>query len=162
MIAHFSSQLGGGGHIAARRLHEALRRQNLESLFYYGTGETSDPSYIPLYQNRSFLRRNLAALAISWRSRRQPIDGYIYSPRWIRKTPLSDTAKTPAIINLHDIARWLDLPSFFNSLPDGLPVVWSLHTLFPITGGCIYSGGCDGFTRQCGNCPQQKLSLIHI
>jgi glycosyltransferase involved in cell wall biosynthesis len=50
----------------------------------------------------------------------------------------------------------LDLPSFFNSLPEGLPVVWTLHDLIPITGGCHYPGDCDGFTRRCGNCPQQK------
>jgi glycosyltransferase involved in cell wall biosynthesis len=35
-------------------------------------------------------------------------------------------------------------------------VVWSLHDLIPITGGCHYPGECDHFTRQCGNCPQQR------
>jgi glycosyltransferase involved in cell wall biosynthesis len=156
MIAHFSAKLNGGGHIAARRLHDALRRSGLESRFYYGTGETSDATYFPLFQNQTFFWRNMAALSLRWQSRRQSIDGYVLSPRWIRKTPLLNTGKTPGIINLHEVARWLDLPSFFQSLPHGLPVVWSLHTLLPISGGCIYTGDCDGFTRQCGNCPQLK------
>lgn len=161
MIAHFSSQLGGGGHIAARRLHEALRRDGQESRFFYGTGETSDPSYVPVFQNKTFLRRTLASLAAGWRWRQNSSTGYILSPHWIRKTPLSSTRVTPEIINLHDVARWLDLPSFFNSLPAGLPVVWSLHVLLPVTGGCIYPGDCDGFTKECGNCPQQKRPSPH-
>lgn len=156
MVAHFSSQLGGGGHIAARRLHDALRKNGLDSCFFYGTGETNDPSYIPVFQNRTFLRRTMATLATGWRNRQLSPNGYVASPYWIRKTPLPNGQKAPEVINLHDVARWLDLPSFFNSLPDGLPVVWSLHVLIPVTGGCIYPGDCDGFTRQCGNCPQQK------
>jgi Glycosyltransferase len=62
----------------------------------------------------------------------------------------------PLVVNLHWVPRWLDVPSFFNSLPSGLPVIWTLHDLIPITGGCHYPGECDGFTKECGNCPQQK------
>ena len=40
-------------------------------------------------------------------------------------------------------------------------MVWSLHVLLPITGGCIYTGDCEGFTRQCGNCPQLKRPGPH-
>ncbi len=161
MIAHFSSQLGGGGHIAARRLHDALRRDGQGSRFFYGSGQTSDPSYVSVFQNRTFFRRNFAALVMSWRNRQLSPDGYIASPYWIRKTPFPTAQITPDIINLHDVARWLDLPSFFNSLPAGLPVVWSLHVLLPITGGCIYTGDCEGFTRLCGNCPQLKRPRPH-
>jgi glycosyltransferase involved in cell wall biosynthesis len=62
----------------------------------------------------------------------------------------------PLVVNLHWVPRWLDLPSFFNSLPPELPVVWTLHDLIPITGGCHYPGECEGFTKECGHCPQQK------
>lgn len=154
MIAHFSAQLGGGGHIAARRLHEALCREGIASHFYYGTGESEDPSYTPVFQNRSFLRRNIEAIARSRWNRQLADDGYVVSSRATRKTRLPVDRETPTVINLHDVARWLDLPSFFDSLPIGIPIVWSLHTLVTVTGGCIYPGACDGFAKQCGNCPQ--------
>ncbi|RYE13894.1 MAG: glycosyltransferase, partial [Sphingobacteriales bacterium] len=32
------------------------------------------------------------------------------------------------------------------------PVVWTLHDMWAFTGGCHYSGGCDHFINQCGNC----------
>jgi glycosyltransferase involved in cell wall biosynthesis len=156
MIAHFTSQLPGGANIAGQRLHQALRRQGLDSIFYYGTGQSNDPSLIPLFQNQSFVRRNVAALATSWRNRQTAADGFVTSPGWIRKTPIQAVEKIPAVVNLHWVARWLDLPSFLHSLPPELPVIWTLHDLIPITGGCHYPGDCDGFTKQCGHCPQQN------
>jgi glycosyltransferase involved in cell wall biosynthesis len=138
------------------RLHNALRRSGLESYFYFGAGDPADSSYVPFFQNRSFFWRNAAAIAISVRNRQTALGGFVTSPRWIRKTPIQATGKMPLVINLHWVPRWLDVPSFLNSLPPGLPVIWTLHDLIPVTGGCHYPGDCDGFTKECGNCPQEK------
>jgi glycosyltransferase involved in cell wall biosynthesis len=156
MVAHYLSFLPGGAGIAAQRLHLALCRSGIESRMYFGAGEAVDATMIPAFTNRSFFWRNAAALAISLRNRHDIPGGFVTSPRWIRRTPVQGFGQTPEIVNLHWVARWLDLPSFFDSLPDGLPVIWSLHDLIPITGGCHYPGGCEGFTKECGNCPQQK------
>jgi glycosyltransferase involved in cell wall biosynthesis len=137
-------------------LHNALRKKGLNSYFYFGAGESVDFSYIPAFQNRTFFWRNIAALATSWRSRKETPGGFVTSPRWIRKTSLQAIGKIPTVINLHWVPRWLDIPSFFASLPPGMPVIWTLHDLIPITGGCHYPGECTGFTKECGNCPQQK------
>jgi glycosyltransferase involved in cell wall biosynthesis len=32
------------------------------------------------------------------------------------------------------------------------PIVWTLHDMWAFTGGCHYSGPCDHFKNQCGNC----------
>lgn len=34
------------------------------------------------------------------------------------------------------------------------PVFWSLHDMWPITGGCHYSFQCNKFVGRCGACPQ--------
>lgn len=34
------------------------------------------------------------------------------------------------------------------------PLLWVIHDLEAFTGGCHYSFGCDGFTKQCGQCPR--------
>jgi glycosyltransferase involved in cell wall biosynthesis len=156
VVAHFTSQLTGGANIAAQRLHLALCRAGVKSVLHFGTGEAVDSTMVPAFQNRTFFWRNAVALANSWRGRREAKGGFVTSPRWVRKTPIQRFGGLPEVINLHWVARWLDLPSFFGSLPPGAPVVWSLHDLIPITGGCHYPGQCDHFTRQCGNCPQQK------
>lgn len=33
------------------------------------------------------------------------------------------------------------------------PIVWTLHDMWPFTGGCHYSGTCNRFERSCGSCP---------
>lgn len=33
------------------------------------------------------------------------------------------------------------------------PIVWTLRDMWPFTGGCHYSLGCEGYTKACGRCP---------
>ena len=46
----------------------------------------------------------------------------------------------------------------------GKPVFWTLHDMWPFTGGCHYAGNCTRFQNTCGHCPilesqtQQDLS----
>lgn len=155
-VAHFTTQLPGGAGIAAQRLHSALCKQGVQSRLYFDVGDALDATMTPVFQSRSFLERNLAALNTSWRNRLTATGGFVTGPAWVRKTPIQALGGLPQIVNLHWLARWLDLPSFIDSLPDGLPVVWSVHDLIPVTGGCHYPGECDRFTKGCGNCPQQK------
>lgn len=35
----------------------------------------------------------------------------------------------------------------------GAPLVWTLHDMWPLTGGCHYNNGCRGFEARCGRCP---------
>jgi len=34
------------------------------------------------------------------------------------------------------------------------PVIWTMHDMWPFTGGCNYSGNCERFMTGCGSCPQ--------
>ncbi|MGI8480508.1 MAG: glycosyltransferase, partial [Chthoniobacterales bacterium] len=150
------SELAGGAGMAAQRLHFALCKAGVNSRLYFGQGEAVDSTMVPAFQNRTFFWRNAVALASGWRGRREVKGGFVTSPRWVHKTPIQRFGGLPRVINLHWVARWLDLPSFLGSFPAELPVVWSIHDFIPITGGCHYPGQCDHFTRHCGNCPQLK------
>jgi glycosyltransferase involved in cell wall biosynthesis len=33
------------------------------------------------------------------------------------------------------------------------PIVWTFHDMWPMTGGCHYSIGCEQFLNSCGSCP---------
>ena len=155
-IAHFTSELTGGAGVAAQRLNDALRRQGVDSRLYYESGLPLVAGCQRVFENESFTRRNLAALALAWRNRRNAAGCLVTSPRWIRRTPLQDFGPRPDVVNLHWISRWIDQPSFFASLPPGLPVVWSLHDMNPFTGGCHHAGDCERFTNHCQDCPQLK------
>ncbi|HMY73170.1 MAG TPA: hypothetical protein PLQ88_15260, partial [Blastocatellia bacterium] len=155
-VYHFTSELFGGAGVAARRLHAALSECNVRSRLFYGAGDPPEQDCFPGYRNQTFFWRNVGALALSWRHRRNIPGGLFTSPRWIRKTPIQSLGELPEIVNLHWVSRWLDLPSFLRSLPAGLPVVWSLHDMNPFTGGCHHAGDCDRFAKHCSYCPLLK------
>ena len=58
------------------------------------------------------------------------------------------------VVNLHWVARFLDVESLAAWLPPDLPVVWTLHDMHLLTGGCHYDHGCGKFVTGCGACPQ--------
>jgi glycosyltransferase involved in cell wall biosynthesis len=61
----------------------------------------------------------------------------------------------PDVVCLHAVV-WMLSSAQVRALADyyRCPVVWVMLDQQPVTGGCYYSLGCDGYTRECGNCPQ--------
>jgi glycosyltransferase involved in cell wall biosynthesis len=66
------------------------------------------------------------------------------------------------VAHLHWVARWLDLPSFINSLPAHAAVVWTVHDMSPLAGGCFTDFGCGEFGSGCRVCPLLKFPLNRI
>ena len=69
-------------------------------------------------------------------------------------------------ISNHPLVKWADeiwihwinagmlsYKSVVKLFKTGKPITWYLHDMWPLTGGCHYALGCDGFQDQCGNCP---------
>jgi glycosyltransferase involved in cell wall biosynthesis len=57
------------------------------------------------------------------------------------------------VVHLHWVSKLIDYPSFFASVPDDFPIVWTLHDMNAMTGGCHYTMGCEAFTTECRCCP---------
>jgi glycosyltransferase involved in cell wall biosynthesis len=65
----------------------------------------------------------------------------------------------PDLVHLHWIGG-----GFFSlrELPDlQMPVVWTLHDAWALTGGCHYPDRCLGYAAECGACPQLGSSRRH-
>ncbi|MGA1840854.1 MAG: glycosyltransferase [bacterium] len=58
------------------------------------------------------------------------------------------------IINLHWVSGFIDYFSFFETISDKVPVVWTFHDMNAFTGGCHYDFDCGKFISGCGACPQ--------
>ena len=86
-VAHLTSELSGGAGVAAQRLHDAVRRQGVDSRLYYESGLPLVGGCQRVLENQSFTRRNLAALAQAWRNRRNAPGCLVTSPRWIPSNP---------------------------------------------------------------------------
>ena len=171
IVNHLTTAIQGGGATATRRLHDALRASGVDSRLWCRRLDATvadDPSYdVACWQARprdpaTLLRQLLAPARRVWRRWRlksalagRPANSSAFSlPRIPLPTPIDPSVMGDGVLHLHGIANLVDYPSLFASIPEDLPVVWTLHDMFPFTGGCHYAGGCDAYLTQCRNCPQ--------
>ncbi|HEX6582997.1 MAG TPA: glycosyltransferase family 4 protein [Thermoleophilaceae bacterium] len=74
-------------------------------------------------------------------------------PLWLpsRLVPRRVEELAPDVINLHWILDgFLSIEQLAHL---GRPLVWTMHDMWPFTGGCAYSLGCERHTGRCGACP---------
>ena len=101
-----------------------------------------------------------AGYSLENRMRRPKAHSYFSSLKLCHKTVARDSLID--IAHLHWVARWLDLTSFINSLPTQSGVVWTVHDMSPLAGGCFTDFGCGDFGKGCSVCPLLKFPFNHI
>ena len=150
------TDLGGGAGIYAYRLHSALRSAGVDSTLLVSRKFSDDPHVLavpattaPFATTRRLLRERLETIP-RWRYRRTTQGPF--TTLWATRSVLRAVRQCrPDVINLH----WLGNGLFpVSALPDlDTPVVWTLHDMWPYTGGCHYSGTCTRHETTCGACP---------
>ncbi len=144
----------GGGARAGLRLHQGLlmagRSSRLLTLHpgkipYLGASTMTGPRY-------ARMRRIICKVSDTvittrkFRHARHDFSSTIarYSPDWAALSSGTD------IFHFH----WLGdgLLSLHGIKAITKPVIWTLHDMWPMTGGCFHSGSCRGHTRHCGCC----------
>jgi glycosyltransferase involved in cell wall biosynthesis len=180
-VAHFNTFLHGGAAIAAKRIHLGLlhfRKTVVSSTFYHGGENSSNPLETPESQLGDFqplplLKHKLNRITSpfkyqQFKNRRRRIREQ-FDRHLAARTPRAETfamAELPEptslkwsqieaeIAHLHWASFMVDYPSFFQSIPNSVPIVWTLHDMNPFTGGCHYSDQCLHYRYGCGDCPQ--------
>jgi glycosyltransferase involved in cell wall biosynthesis len=156
------NDLSGGAARAAYRLHKGLQRAGHESVMVVASRTSDDPSVVAFEKpmdGLSLVRRGLRQARIDRDFRRfhrsRPSGYELFSDD---RSPYASTLlnQIPAcqVINLHWIPGFVDYQAFFTRVPRSTPIVWTLHDLNPMTGGCHYDLGCERYLARCGSCPQ--------
>jgi glycosyltransferase involved in cell wall biosynthesis len=153
-----SEDLAGGGHRAAFRLHQALRGIGVESFMAVRRKHSSDP-YVhqmsPAELGWPPIGRGYLDLLPSTLCRRkdEPISLGLQSANLGK---LVHRFK-PDLLNLHWINGGIASIRSIGKL--NVPIVWTLHDMWPFTGGCHYSGKCTQYRASCEACPKIKPLL---
>lgn len=157
-LVHFSTYDDGGGAAkAAARLHAALLETGCDSSLIVGHKTSNLPGVysaetIPL---RIYQKAN--ALVI-----------HALNPPSTFVPELYDTpnpvclfhAEKADIIHLHWVANFLTSQQVrWMYKKTSVPIVWTLMDVAPLTGGCHYTSGCDGYAYSCGHCPQIRFGF---
>lgn len=153
-VLHLStSDLDGGAARAAHRLHQGLRSLGVDSTMLVRNKQSNDHHVL---SERSLItkvspvldRLFVASLSKSSSSAHNPFS-IQFSPNLIHRRIREIS---PDIIHLHWVCdSFIRIESLRRIR---IPIVWTLHDMWPITGGCHYSGNCDKYTKHCGACPR--------
>jgi len=158
-VLHLTTfQLSGGAGIAASRLNSALNDNGVQSKLLVGKSSVRASNVSGLdtgFSGKSlFWGRFILERLFFFPYERNSEVRYAYSPAIAGANLLNNPLVQEAdIIHLHWINfGFLSVHSLGNLLKLGKPVVWTMHDMWPFTGGCHHSGDCDNYTRSCGNC----------
>jgi glycosyltransferase involved in cell wall biosynthesis len=66
------------------------------------------------------------------------------------------------LIHLHWVSRLVNPEDVLEFRAKGKRVVWTLHDMWPLTGGCHYSGQCRAFQSECVDCPILEQDPSHF
>lgn len=152
-ILHLAMHENTGAGRAAMRLHEGLIQLGQQSSVLTGRKTSSLKSVYQLGFTDSTLKETQFILVNKFLNPKLNKKTSVFS---INVTPSQVIKKirtlNPDIINLHWVG-W-EFISIEEVKALKVPIVWTLQDMWPFTGGCHYSEGCEQYTKSCGNCPQ--------
>lgn len=154
-VVHISVGDGGGGAArAAYRLHRALREIGVSSEMVVSRKSTNDEHVhgptTAFEKARELARPRLDQMPVkAYKRTRKALfsPGFFGSRRIVRRV----SKVRPDIVHLHWVAGGVLNLSSLRKL--GVPIVWTMHDMWPMTGGCHYDWGCGRFSAGCGRCP---------
>jgi glycosyltransferase involved in cell wall biosynthesis len=143
----------GGAGIATYRLHEGLRGLGVDSRMlvqYKSTADTNVLGPASAWQRAcAALRPTLDRLEIYRYGKRRR---GLFFPAWLPDDVASRVdALDPDIVHLFWLGGGFLRIETLSALRR--PIVWTLHDMWPFTGGCHYDDECGRFREACGNCP---------
>jgi len=147
------SDYKGGAARAAFRLHDKLALQDVESQIYVQQQQTMDRNVVSA---RSKFDKLMALIRPEMEGLTTRIfSGGVTGPfssffSFFSNMNSTITSINPDIVHLHWVSGGMVGGNEFRKIEK--PIVWTLHDMWPFTGGCHYSGECKNYSISCGNC----------
>jgi len=148
-----TADIQGGAARAAYRLHQGLQAIGVNSQMLVQYKYSDDKTIVAptiTGQGLAKMRPVIDGLPKKFYPQRQKTP---FALRWLPDRTIPQIAQLqPDIINIHWIGEaFLRIETIAKFKQ---PVVLTLHDMWALTGGCLYSGECDRYTGACGKCPQ--------
>jgi glycosyltransferase involved in cell wall biosynthesis len=162
-VVHLSTyDLKGGAALSAYRLHRGLLRIGQDSSMLVkikiGQDPTVDKFVIPMDLSRRWRRwarrKTIIRSAAPYAKSRPPGFELFSEDRTPYGGAVLDQVPPCQVMNLHWVAAYLDYEQFVQAASHRAVIVWTLHDMNAVTGGCHYDLGCGRFAQRCGACPQ--------
>ncbi|MGA9378643.1 MAG: glycosyltransferase family 4 protein [Phormidium sp.] len=154
-ILHLStSDIDNGGARAAYRLHDGLRSLGCTSKMLVHSKYSSDSTVIVERSPFAKLSPRISAIPLRFYPK---CNSSMFSSQWFPDVlPKRVIQFNPDIVHLHWVCNgYLQIETLGKI---SQPLVWTLHDMWPFTGGCDYNRDCEKYQDSCGECPQLQSS----
>lgn len=142
---------GGGAAYIANTLHKEINKiEGYSSVFLYGRGIDGDKNSMRIIYPKM---ENISALSYRLRAKEMNFN-----------KNYEEYIKNCDIVHLHNLhGYYIDYVKLFNILKKyNKKIIWTLHDMWPITGRCGYSFGCDRWKIGCGKCLNKNVYPISL
>ncbi len=152
---------GSTGRIAAEIAEYTARQEGASAVVAFGIGEAAEKPNLYAVRIGSPCERKLHAVL------RKLFDAEGYASRRATKQLIRLCREQQVdVVHLHNLhGCYLNLKRWFRYLQKAnLPVIWTLHDCWPMTGHCAHFdySGCERWKTQCNKCPEQKSYPVCI
>lgn len=154
-----TSDLRGGAAIASSRLLIALRKYYTEVRMLTREKLSDNDAIFSITNNfldkiHGFLCILLERLLYAFHMKSKESLFY-FSPANVGKHISGFyEVKDADILHFHWLNQaFISVRELHKLFASGKKIVWTLHDMWPFTGGCHYSGECNFYISECGNCP---------
>jgi glycosyltransferase involved in cell wall biosynthesis len=162
-VVHLCTSVNSGGAaVAMRGLHEALLASG-QSSQVLGCHGTPDPaagvSVEPAWHSPAL---DIVEETYVYDNRTELSNTHFSLDLWGASIHRDTRIREADIIHLHWVAEFLSTRSLREIASLGKPVCWTAHDMRPITGGCHFSAGCEGYLSLCTHCPQLREDPLQL
>lgn len=154
-VIHISTGHEGGAGLAARRLNAALNAQHINSKFVALENSGYTPGNHEFCVKRTFWQKLVGGTIAKIQNKvSKKVFFSIFSVNILTINKLLNIAETShPIIHIHNWFNIVSQKQIIKFLDAGFPVVLTMHDQRIFTGGCHYSFECQGFQKNCNDCP---------
>jgi glycosyltransferase involved in cell wall biosynthesis len=153
-ILHIQGKdLSVGSGRGALSLHLAQLEMGLDSTLLVADSDRNNSQIISITKNKwcKIKQRLINRLDETILKIYQNRERIIFSPSILgNNITKMEEYKKADIIHMHWINMGMIGISLFSKIQK--PIVWTFRDMWPFTGGCHYSLGCDKYENMCGNC----------
>jgi len=146
-IRHYSFSTSGGAGRVAQQLNSLQMNEGIDSQLF----TTTDGDIRNVYRNHPILfTKAVSDFYLVRNDLSNPLFSLFRNGTSIEA---SDNSKNAKMVNHF---HWTPGAIECNSSFQNSPLVWTLHDMWPFTGGCHHSMSCEGFIDSCKGCPQVR------
>ncbi|MCX7984581.1 MAG: glycosyltransferase family 4 protein [Bacteroidetes bacterium] len=152
------SDAGGGAAIACRRLLESLQKNSVHATMLVQQKTTSNAHILSTTHTRvkEFYNLLLFLAERAWflLYEKSADVRFAFSLANTGETISKDLIEETDILHLHWINQgFISFNGLHTLFSSNKPIMWTLHDMWPFTGGCHYVGSCTKYRTECNFCP---------